>query len=155
MSTEIERRFLVASLPDLSGAEALTVRQGYLTTLTDSTELRLRQMGSRFYLTQKGGAGLVRSEREAEISEGQFAIFWPATEGRRVEKTRWRGSLADGVIFEFDQFEGALSGLQLVEVEFASTTGAEAFVPPAWFGGEITEDPRYGNKWMAEHGLPD
>lgn len=152
---EIERKFLVQHLPDLREAEALRVRQGYLTALTDSTELRLRQMGDRYYLTQKGGAGRVRQEREVEITKMQFAPFWPATEGRRVEKTRWRGRLAEGHGFELDLFEGNLKGLRLVEVEFPNEAAAEAFDPPAWFGPEVTEDKRYGNKWMAVHGLPE
>lgn len=152
---EIERKFLVRDLPDLTGTEALRVRQGYLTALTDSTELRLRQMGNRYYLTQKGGAGRVRQEREVEITKMQFAPFWPATEGRRVEKTRWQGRLAEGHGFELDLFEGNLKGLRLVEVEFPNEAAAEAFDPPTWFGGEVTEDKRYGNKWMAVHGLPE
>lgn len=151
---EIERKFLVAALPDLSEAEALAVRQGYLTALSDSTELRLRQKGERYYLTQKGGAGMVREEREVEISAAQFEVFWPGTEGRRVEKTRWTGRLPTGSVFELDAFEGALAGLRMVEVEFSDEATALEFAAPAWFGREVTDDKRYGNKAMAVHGLP-
>ncbi|MCG7627900.1 CYTH domain-containing protein [Epibacterium sp. MM17-32] len=151
---EIERKFLVADQPDLTAAQATPVRQGYLTALEDSTELRLRQKGERFFLTQKGGSGRVREEREAEISPAVFETFWPGTMGRRVEKTRWTGALPDGQGYELDIFEGALAPLQMVEVEFSDEAAAEAFVPPSWFGHEVTEDKRFGNKSLAVHGLP-
>lgn len=38
---EIERKFLVAALPDLATAEPVAVRQGYLTRPEDSVEMRL------------------------------------------------------------------------------------------------------------------
>ena len=151
---EIERRYLVARRPDLSSAVASRVRQGYLTVLDDSTELRLRQKGELFFLTQKGGAGRVREERETELTEAQFATFWPGTEGRRIEKTRWTGQLTDGLAFELDIFEGPLTPLEIVEVEFADEARAEAFLPPDWFGTEVTEVAGYGNKFLAVHGAP-
>ncbi|WP_171207636.1 MULTISPECIES: CYTH domain-containing protein [unclassified Ruegeria] len=154
MSTEIERKFLVRALPDLTKASKAIVRQGYLTAPEDSAELRLRQKIDRFYLTLKGLGGLVRVEREAEITAEQFEVFWPETEGRRVEKHRFTGRLPSGHIFELDIFHGALSPLRLVEVEFPSEVAARAFDPPDWFGTEVTEDPRYRNKTLASKGLP-
>lgn len=152
---EIERKYLVAEPPDLTAATATPVKQGYLTALEDSTELRLRQKGERFFLTQKGGAGRVREEREAEVTRTVYETFWPGTEGRRLEKTRWTGVLADGWGYELDIFEGTLAPLQMVEVEFPDEAAAEAFVPPEWFGREVTEDKLFGNKSLAVHGLPE
>jgi CYTH domain-containing protein len=154
MSAEIERKFLVAELPDLSKAERAVVRQGYLTAPDDSTELRLRQKGDRYYLTLKGTGSLVRVEREAEISAEQFETFWPETDGRRVEKERYTGRLEDGRVFELDIFFGDLAPLRLVEVEFLSEPEALAYAPPDWFGAEVTEDKRYKNKIMAINGVP-
>ncbi|WP_050603570.1 CYTH domain-containing protein [Ruegeria sp. 6PALISEP08] len=154
MSKEIERKFLVAAVPDLSKTQIAVVRQGYLTALDDSTELRLRQKNDAFFLTLKGGGGLVRVEREAQITAEQFETFWPETEGRRVEKERYTGQLPDGLMFELDIFSGDLAPLRLVEVEFDSEQDAEAFVPPKWFGTDVTEDKRYKNKTMATKGIP-
>ena len=159
---EIERKYLLARRPDLSAAQAEAVRQGYLTVLSDSTELRLRQKGTRYFLTQKGGEGRVREEREAEITQAQFETFWPATAGRRVEKTRWTGQLPPGcdgdpearLAFELDVFEAGLAPLEMVEVEFADEEAAERFEPPDWFGREVTEDKRFGNRALAVYGLP-
>ena len=154
MSMEIERKFLVSERPELSSVQKAVVRQGYLTAPDDSTELRLRQKNEKYYLTLKGGGGMVRVEREAEISADQFETFWPETEGRRVEKERHTGNLPDGRMFELDVFLGDLAPLQLVEVEFASESEALEFMPPAWFGADVTEDKRYKNKMMAINGVP-
>ncbi|MES0861158.1 CYTH domain-containing protein [Ruegeria sp. SCPT10] len=154
MSKEIERKFLVYTLPDLSGAQKAVVRQGYLTAPEDSTELRLRQKNDQYFLTLKGAGGLVRVERETEMSAEQFETFWPETEGRRVEKERFTNSLPDGRVFELDIFQGALAPLRLVEVEFSSEAEALGFTPPTWFGADVTEDKRYKNKNLAIDGAP-
>ena len=152
---EIERKFLVAALPDLATAEPVAVRQGYLTRPEDSVEMRLRQKGEKLLLTLKSGEiGLVREELETAIDPEQFDTFWPATEGRRIEKTRWTGHIPDGSVFELDIFEGAHAPLRLVEVEFASRAAAEAFAPPDWFGAEVTGIRAYSNKVMAFEGAP-
>lgn len=53
-----------------------------------------------------------------------------------------------------DEFSGALAGLFLCEVEFSDEAQAGAFVPPQWFGADVTEDGRYKNKSLAENGIP-
>lgn len=151
---EIERKFLVARLPDLSGLTATRVRQGYLTGPDDSIEMRLRQKGDKLFMTLKSGGDLERSEYEMEISEDQFDVFWPATEGRRVEKVRHVGHLESGLMFELDVFASDLEDLRLVEVEFADRQAAEAFTPPDWFGEDVTTNKGYKNKSLAVHGRP-
>ena len=60
---EIERQFLVKTLPALP-SEYESLRQGYVALLP---EIRIRQIGgTRFTLTVKRGAGLVREEWETE-----------------------------------------------------------------------------------------
>ena len=66
---EIERQFLVDNLPQLPEKYEL-LRQGYVALWP---EIRIRQIGdSRFWLTVKRGAGLVREEWETEISSQEF-----------------------------------------------------------------------------------
>lgn len=155
MAVEIERKFRVARMPDLSGARAVPIRQGYLTLPTDSVDLRLRAKGDKRLLTLKrGGAGLAREERETLIDAQAFDTLWPATEGRRIEKTRWTGTLPCGTTFELDVFEGRHAPLVLVEVEFDDLDAARAFIPPDWFGADVTEDAAYGNRVMALDGPP-
>ncbi|TJZ91244.1 CYTH domain-containing protein [Paracoccus gahaiensis] len=151
-SLEIERKFLVTTLPDLAAASRSSLRQGYLTVPEDSVEVRLRQTDGTFILCVKSGEGIVRGEREIEISEAQFQLLWPQTEGRRVEKTRWTGGLDQGLTFELDIFGGALAPLMMVEVEFRSEAEAHQFVAPDWFGRDVSTDRRFGNKSLALSG---
>ena len=152
---EIERKFLVADLPDLTNARVEAIRQGYLTSPEDTVEVRIRQKGAHYFITTKSGAGLSRVEHEAQIDASAFSRLWPATAARRIEKTRWTAPLSDQCQFEFDIFDGKLSGLKLVEVEFADASTARKFVPPAWFGREVTEDERFSNAFLALHGMFD
>ncbi|EIE49561.1 adenylate cyclase [Salipiger aestuarii] len=149
-SVEIERKFLVASLPDLAGALCEPIRQGYLTGPGDSVQVRLRRKGARHFLTVKGAGLLVRSEHETAISAEAFDALWPATQGRRLAKTRWTGRLPGGALFELDVFDDR--PLRLVEVEFDSEAAARAFRPPGWFGTEVTGDPAYANSSLAASG---
>lgn len=148
---EVERKFLVKTMPGLSGAKKMLIRQGYLTQSEDSVEVRLRQKGSNFFLTVKSGEGLVRSERETTITQVQFDMLWPATKGRRIKKERWTGAIDSELQYELDIFEGVLAPLVLVEVEFTSKELASSFDIPPWFGCEVTEDIRYKNKFLATH----
>ncbi|MBC6961225.1 MAG: CYTH domain-containing protein, partial [Nitrosomonas sp.] len=59
--TEIERKFLVTTFPD-GELHAVSLHQGYLTTPTDSAELRLRQQGTEYFMTLKSEGGLSRQE---------------------------------------------------------------------------------------------
>jgi adenylate cyclase len=146
---EIERKFLVAQLPNLSDAKQSTINQGYITHSDDSVEVRLRQKESDFYLTVKQGLGLIRTEVETVITPEQFSTLWPLTTAARVEKVRWTGKITNSLLYELDIFSGVLESLQLVEVEFPSVESAEKFIVPAWFGKEVTEDKRFKNKSLA------
>jgi len=98
----------------------------------------------------KGTGGLSRVEEEVRLSREQFESLWPLTEGRRIEKTRH--TLPGGV--EVDVYDGSLTGLVVAEIEFASEEESAAFVPPDWFGAEVTDDPRYKNRALAVGGRP-
>ncbi len=149
---EIERRFLVATLPDELPVP-VPIAQAYITTVPVS--LRVRRMGDRRILTIKSGRGLERTEIERDLSDGEFEALWNLGAELRIEKRRHQVQLDTGDVAELDLFDGDLSGRRIVEVEFASTDEALAFDPPAWFGREVTDDPRYTNSSLARHGWPD
>jgi CYTH domain-containing protein len=148
---EVERKFLVDELPRDLGA-GVDIDQGYV-ACDGTTEVRLRRKGATCLLTIKTGSGLERTEREVVLSDEQLDILWPATEGRRVTKTRFEIDLADHTA-ELDRYSGDLDGLVTVEVEFASVAQARSFEPPSWFGREVTDDSRYANRRLAVDGLP-
>jgi CYTH domain-containing protein len=151
---EIERKFLVSAVPgELDAHPVVSIAQGYLTAGDGDSEVRLRRAGEHLWLTAKRGSGMVRGEYEVGLSAEQFDVLWPATEGRRLEKTR-HAIPFDRLTIELDVYAGALSGLIVAEVEFPTVDAARAFARPRWFGREITDDPRYRNRRLAIDGAP-
>jgi adenylate cyclase len=151
---EVERKWLVAELPDLDGLKAKTVVQGYIAIADDGTEVRVRQKGERYFQTVKSDGGLVRSEFEVELTKEQYDVLWQATAGRQLEKIRYE-ILSDAVKIELDVYRGTLEGLVVAEIEFSSVRESERFSPPDWFGVEVTTDGRYKNKHLASKGRPE
>jgi adenylate cyclase len=146
---EIERKFLVRKLPpDLTSYPHNEISQGYLVSLDDGLQVRLRQSGERYSLTFKRGTGNVREEREVELSAEQFDALWPATEGKRLVKTRYEIPLDDRTV-EIDLYHDRHEGLIVAEVEFEEEAAANCFQPPLWLGDDVTGDPRYSNQLLA------
>jgi CYTH domain-containing protein len=152
--SEIERKFLVAELPDDLGRHpAESIEQGYI-AIEGPVEVRLRRRAGRALLTVKAGAGRVRVEEEFEIDERRFGSLWPLSDGRRVAKTRHLIPGDGGLTIELDVYTGDLEGLVVVEVEFESEAESDDFDPPDWFGPEVTDDRRYANRALAVDGVP-
>jgi len=151
---EIERKFLVEQLPNgLESFPSREIEQGYL-AITDDVEVRVRRYGQESFVTVKSSGDESRVEEEIEIDGRRFDSLWPLTEGRRVEKRRYRIPAGDGLTIELDVYHGRLTGLVTAEVEFGSRADADGFAPPAWLSREVTDDPRYKNKRLATEGLP-
>lgn len=151
---EIERKFLLAGVPAtmrLSRREPM--RQGYL-ALDGDTEVRVRITPARAVLTIKAGRGAVRAEEELALDARQGEALWELTAGRRVQKIRRRVRVGDDEV-EVDEYQGALDGLVVAEVEFADEDASRAFQPPPWFVREVTDDWRYSNRSLASDGIPD
>ena len=152
---EIERKFLVLEPPaGLGRWPATRIEQGYIAIGADGTEVRVRRRDGDWVLTVKGGGHRSRAEEEIGIDAECFARLWPLTEGRRLEKTRHLIPAREDLNIELDVYSGALTGLSVAEVEFASEEAAGAFEPPAWFGPEVTDDSRYKNQRLASEGAP-
>ena len=156
---EIERKFLVSSLPcSLSSADHAGVTQTYLTEAGEETERRIRRVtrrgGEVCFLTEKRGDGMMREENEKRISRAEFDELFRSAVSRAIVKKRYFIPLGGDLRAELDVYEGFLSGLMTVEVEFATQNEAIAFTAPDWFGAEITDDRRYKNRSLAEKGLP-
>lgn len=58
--------------------------------------------------------------------------------------------LEHGLTAELDVFEGTLAPLILVEVEFSSEEEANSFVPPSWFGEDVTFSGKYHNSSLSK-----
>lgn len=149
MATELERKFLIREIPpEIQKIRGEKIRQGYISRDRDK-EVRLRQKGSRYYLTVKSNENLKRNEYETSISREQFETLWPATEGCRLEKERKKIKLKEYVL-EIDIYSGdPLEGLIVGEVEFPNLRRAQKFQIPDFFREEITFDKRFKNYNLA------
>jgi CYTH domain-containing protein len=72
VQTEIERKWLIANLPDLSKERGEKIIQKYITQPTDSVEIRIRQKGKLYFFTMKSLGSLSRKEIECKISKKLF-----------------------------------------------------------------------------------
>ena len=148
---EIERKYLVRRLPDdLSKYEAKKIAQGYLCT---DPVVRIRRSNDNYYMTYKGDGLMVREEYNLPLTREAYEHLLPKIDGLLIAKTRYLIPLTDRLTAELDVFEGILSALTLVEVEFDSVEDANAFVPPEWFGEDVTESGKYHNSYLSQHGL--
>ena len=148
---EIERKYLVRRLPDdLSKNEAKKIAQGYLCT---DPVVRIRRSNDNYYMTYKGDGLMVREEYNLPLTREAYEHLLPKIDGLLIAKTRYLIPLTDRLTAELDVFEGVLSALTLVEVEFDSVEEANAFVPPEWFGEDVTESGKYHNSYLSQHGL--
>ena len=151
--TEIERKFRIREVPADLG-DGTRLRQAYLAVDGD-VEIRVRSHGGGTHvLGIKGGSGIERTEVEVEIDVATFDTLWDLASSRRIEKTRHRLPVGDHTV-EVDVYAGVLEGVVVAEVEFASRQDAEAFTGPAWFGEELTGDPRWSNAALATDGPPE
>jgi predicted adenylyl cyclase CyaB len=151
MGDEIERKFLPKELPDMRQCEKKEIVQGYL-TVGENSSVRVRNMDDKYFLTFKSGRGRKRRELEPELTKSQFDELWPGTEGTRVVKTRHYVP-EDKNKVEVNVYHGRLEGLVLFEVEFQSDEDCEKFVPPSWFGKEVTDNPKFLDMNLSLYGI--
>lgn len=151
---EIERRFLLANAPDLSGQpdSPYRIEQVYLKKpdAAPRETHRLRKTSGEkiayYYTIKSPGAGGARNERESEIEEAEFLqlLEFRDRNRRTIEKTRHVIPF-QGHKMELDIFEGDLAGLVILEVELTSYDAALEL--PDWASGatEITHEAWFSN----------
>ena len=70
---EIERKFLVDSLPNLKDCRSEKIIQAYIST---DPVIRIRQMNTHYFLTVKSHGHIMREEFEMPITKEQFYSLW-------------------------------------------------------------------------------
>lgn len=150
---EIERKFLLSSIPRSEVGIGKHIKQGYI--LIRPLEVRLRRKGSRYYLTKKGKGTLSRSEWQRATPAPFFWLLWLLTFGFRVEKTRYIVKWG-GHTLEIDEYHKPVFEQAILECEFETEAEAKKFTPPNWANvvREVTEDPAYKNRNLAAYGFP-
>lgn len=147
---EIERKFLIKKeqLPEnLSQYPCLHIEQGYLCT---EPVVRIRRQNNEYYLTYKSKGLLSREEYNLPLTEDAYYHLKEKADGIVICKDRYVIPEKDGLSIELDIFHEAYEGLLLAEVEFPSEEAAKSYLPPAWFGEDVTYSSKYHNSTLSK-----
>lgn len=158
---EIERKFLIKELPfDLESFPSKHIEQGYLCV---SPVVRVRKEGEDFILTYKGSGMMAREEHNLALNEEAYLHLREKVDGNIISKRRYliplnNPTFCEGfptppedysLTIELDIFDAPFADLVMAEVEFGTKDAAEAFLPPDWFGEDVTYRKEYHNSYMA------
>ena len=145
---EIERKYLIHNLPvNLDQYECRQIEQGYLNT---DPVVRIRKSDDKYTLTYKGSGLMCREEYNLPLNAEAFAHLKEKIDGILIQKKRYLIPLTEKLTIELDVFEGELAPLRLAEVEFETKKDAEDFVPPSWFGEDVTFSSKYHNSTLSK-----
>lgn len=144
---EIERKFLIKKLPDnLTSYKARKIEQAYLCT---DPVVRVRRDNDDYYLTYKSKGMIVREEYNLPLTKEAYGHLLAKADGNIITKTRYEIPEKDNLTIELDVFEGKFDGLLLAEVEFASEEEALCYIPPEWFGEDVSNSAKYHNSTLS------
>lgn len=134
---EIERKYLLDQLPEnLTSYPCKKIEQGYLST---EPVVRIRRSDDEYYLTYKSKGLMVREEYNLPLTKESYLHLREKADGVLISKTRYLLPLTGtDLTIELDVFDAPYEGLYLAEVEFPDEASANAFVPPVWFGKDVT-----------------
>ena len=142
---EIERKFTIKELPDLSNYKYKKLTQAYLNT---DPVIRIRREDEKYVLTYKGKGMLAREEYNLPLNQQSYVHLKSKCDGNIISKKRYLIPLNDLTI-ELDVFDAPFAPLIMAEVEFGSLEAAYTFLPPDWFEEEVTHKPEYHNSYMS------
>ncbi len=144
---EIERKFLIKKLPDnLTSYKARKIEQAYLCT---DPVVRVRRDNDVYYLTYKSRGMIVREEYNLPLTKEAYGHLLAKADGNIITKTRYEIPEKDNLTIELDVFEGKFDGLLLAEVEFTSEEEALGYIPPEWFGEDVSNSTKYHNSTLS------
>lgn len=162
---EIERKFLTEKLPDdLSSYSCLLIEQAYLCT---DPVIRVRRENEAYYLTYKGKGLMSREEYNLPLNRNAYEHLLSKADGNIISKKRYLIPIAKPVFakgysipskalelkIELDIFDPPFAPLIIAEVEFPDEEMANAFIPPAWLGEDVTGNPEYHNSNLSKKEL--
>lgn len=87
---------------------------------------------------------MAREEYNLPLNQASYEHLLTKADGIVLTKQRFLIPLpGTSCTAELDIFSGHYKGLMLVEVEFETEEQANAFVPPEWFGKDVTFSGEY------------
>jgi adenylate cyclase len=158
MKPEIEKKFLLKKFPkelmgkgkDLKLISIQKIDQTYIGISKDD-EIRVRRLydlkekKESFTYTFKRDQGEFRLEEESEITKALYKSITGNPKLLPLHKKRTTLKMGN-VLIEIDEYKEF--DLIVAEVEFESLDDMHDFIPPKWFGKEITREKKYSNKTM-------
>ena len=144
---EIEKKYLIHKLPEnLETYPRKKIQQAYLCT---DPVVRIRKQDEEYILTYKGKGLMVREEYNLPLNQEAYEHLLQKADGIILTKTRYLLPLPQGLTIELDVFDAPYENLRLAEVEFSSEEEANSFVPPEWFGEDVTFSKKYHNSVLS------
>ena len=145
---EIERKFLIHKLPDnLNAYPFQLLEQAYLCT---DPVVRVRRSDDIYTLTYKSKGLMSREEYNLPLTAESYEHLKKKADGNIIRKKRFRIPLPDELTIELDLFDTPFEELILAEVELTSEEQAHSFLPPDWFGEEVTWSTEYHNSTLSQ-----
>ncbi len=157
---EIEKKYTIKNLPaNLENFPCKIIEQAYLNT---SPVVRIRKSNDSYYLTYKGSGLMAREEYNLLLDETSYQHLLKKADGNVISKKRYvipvenpqfddsyKPLTTPKLSIELDIFAPPFAPLVMAEVEFPSVEMANAFIPPAWFDEDVTDNPAYHNSVMS------
>ncbi|NGQ95336.1 hypothetical protein G3578_09230 [Brevibacillus sp. SYP-B805] len=148
MDTKIARKWLCnwESVPKgMNLQDCLSIIQNYL--MASDMEVRILKQTSlktgeeKFFVSIRSEMGLVRQETEVEIAEGTFEWLYAITGTNALLKDRF--VIQEETVGEFNVDMYYDQKLNIIGKEFPDAETAKQFIPPAWFGEEVTDNSKF------------
>lgn len=138
MKNEIERKFFVRKMPDLSGIKPLHYER-YFLKRENGVEERISKVNDKYIYERKTEVSELEREREKkEISEQEFNQL---KEKASEAIIRDRYEISSNPEITIQVYQGRFEGLIRAEVEFETEEEAKFFTPLPWMGKEMTSLP--------------
>lgn len=150
MGMEIEKKYLTGKLPDnLDSYDYHIIEQAYLTT---NPVIRARREDDEYYMTYKGNGAddtaLAHTEYNLPLTKESYDTLKSKADGNIITKKRILIPYMQYTI-ELDIFDDPFAPLVIAEVEFDTVEDSDEFIPPEWFGQEVTGHKEYSNSYLS------
>lgn len=153
----VVHKYLVQSLPDVTGCRTIEVERGILSDKDVILSVKRVTKGaeSEFTLVFQSDSELMKFS----IPESVYHRLLAKSNGNIIRKKRIFISLPEsmvgvsGTIAKVDMFFGALKGIHIAEVEFKDEAEAQEFKKPDWFGSDVSENNAYTTSAMMWRGI--
>lgn len=135
MKNEIERKFYVREIPNLSGIKPAHYER-YILGRGNGKETRISKIDDKYFYEEKTEiSSLERTRTKKEITEDEFENL-----KQNISKViiRDRYNISSNPNITIQIYHGRFEGLIRAEVEFNSENEARSFTPPIWMGEEMT-----------------